>query len=225
MISTHPLHDRSIPTVFYFAVGAEDTLYKDPFNQPVKFLVEQGIRVVTFSLPLHEEPQRGIEKWAEAYKNGHDILTPFFDEVSETILALDLDWKKTAIMGLSRGAFIGAHILTRLDPIPYLLGFAPLTMLEMAEEFQKIGVVPNLPLDLEALSHHSIRFYIGNDDTRVSTDRCYSFIRELVEKAKERQKREIPIELIIGSSVGFKGHGTLPHVFKAGTDWIARSFS
>lgn len=201
-------------TVFYFAVGAEDTLTKDPFNQPVEMLKSKGIAVHSFSLPYHDPPflpQNGIEEWLKAYERGEDPLTPFLDNVAEKIQRLDLDWSKTAVMGLSRGVFIGAHILKRVSQIPYFLGFAPMTSLD-----------PYLNLDscVEPLSYRTIRFYIGNDDTRVGTDRCFSFVQSLVAKAKEHRKREIPIELIIGASVGYKGHGTLPHVFEDGVKWL-----
>jgi esterase FrsA len=205
-------------TVFYFAVGAQDNLTKDPFNQPVEMLKTRGISVITFSLPYHAPPflpQNGIEEWIKAYKRGEDPLTPFFNDVAEKIQALGLDWSKTGVMGLSRGVFIGAHILKRIPQIPYFLGFAPMTSLN-----------PYLNLDccIEALSSRTIRFYIGNNDTRVGTDHCFSLIQSLVAKAKEQGKREIPIELIIGPSVGYKGHGTLPHIFADGVKWLGERF-
>jgi esterase FrsA len=56
----------------------------------------------------------------------------------------------------------------------------------------------------------------------VGTESCFQFISELSETAYQQKISSSPIELIIGPSMGHKGHGTPPEVFKDGAAWIRR---
>lgn len=225
---------KDVPTVIYFALSGEDTLGKDPFNQPALRLMKSGIRVLAFTLPFHEKPlapQDGIARWAEEFAAHRDPLTPFFEGVASTIRFVQethqLPYDKIALMGLSRGAFIGAHVMKRLPNVPYLLGFAPLTSLSLSAEFAKGNLDPKLDMDMliPYLTNRVIRFYIGNHDTRVGTPRCFQFVNRLIEQAVSEKKREIPVELLIGISKGAKGHGTQPDTFYNGVDWLIRHLS
>ncbi len=60
---------------------------------------------------------------------------------------------------------------------------------------------------------------------RVSTEHCFSFIHHLAYAAKENRISTSPIELFIGPSIGFQGHGTSPEVFKRGADWIKQELA
>jgi len=68
-------------------------------------------------------------------------------------------------------------------------------------------------------------YLIGNYDTRVGTEKCFQTIQELTEASIEAGIRTPPVELIIGPSIGHKGHGTPPERFKAGIDWLRRQWS
>jgi len=218
-----------LPTVFYFALSAKDSLETDPYNQPTRFLHSEECRIFTVTLPGHEEgrrPENAITYWAEKMKEGTDLLTPFFQEVKTGIdylqnenLILD---GKFGVMGLSRGAFIASHVAALCPEIRFILGFAPQTRLSQAKEFQEGPDISHLDLKnlVPKLYDRTIRFYIGNLDKRVGTKNAFELICDLAEEAKNRRIRSAPIELIIGPSIGFQGHGTGPDVFQAGSDWI-----
>ena len=106
--------------------------------------------------------------------------------------------------------------------LSFILGFAPLTRLSYAKEFQNGPDVSHFDLEklVSKLYNRKIRFYIGNLDTRVGTQHTFKLVSRLAEEAKNHRIRSAPIELIVGPSIGYQGHGTGPHVFQAGVDWI-----
>ena len=79
-------------------------------------------------------------------------------------------------------------------------------------------------LNLEHLTpllyNRTIRFYIGNRDKRVGTAHTFSLTEKLAEKAYHNRIRSAPIELIIGPSIGYQGHGTSQAIFQEGATWI-----
>jgi esterase FrsA len=130
-------------------------------------------------------------------------------------------------MGLSRGVFVACHVASRLSYLRTILGFAPLTRLGVAREMREIASNPaDKNTDLIHLSpllfDRTIRFYIGNHDTRVGTGECYHFIQSVVEQAFQNQIRSPQIELFITPSIGHMGHGTSKEIFHAGADWLTQ---
>ena len=107
-----------------------------------------------------------------------------------------------------------------------MLGFAPLTHPRPLAEFQNdySAHFENSALTslVDHLTDKHLRFYIGNHDQRVGTDSCYQFIHHLTEKCVEKGIRSPPTELIIYPSIGHKGHGTPPHIFQSGAEWLAQ---
>lgn len=207
-----------MPTLFYFSLSAKASLEQDPFNQPVQFLKDFPLRIFSVTLPAHENnlpPENAMTVWEERMKGGDPVIPPFMDHLKEIIKELKPSIKEGnfAAAGLSRGAYIACHLAAVCPEITHILGFAPLTRFRAARD-----------LDLETLTsslyHRSIRFYIGNHDTRVGTDHAFSFIDRLAKEAHKHRIRSSPIELIIGPSNGYQGHGTPPQVFKQGADWI-----
>lgn len=214
------------PTLFYFALSGEDSLQRDPFNQPVQFLKESPIRIFSMTIPGHEDnlpPENAIRVWAEKMAKGEAVIPHFVGCVKEAITFLTPYFipGKLAIAGLSRGAFIACHVAAICPEISYILGFAPLTKLSYAKEFQ--GTCEE-SLNLEHLSaklcDRTLRFYIGNLDTRVGTEHTFSLIQKLAKAAQEAKIRSPPIELIISPSIGFQGHGTGPDTFQNGVDYL-----
>lgn len=223
------LEKGPLPTIFYFALSAKDSFETDPYNQVVRFLQSDKWRIFTVILPGHEEgrkPENAISYWAEEMNQGNDLLTPFFQEVArgiqyllqENFIQKDL----FGCMGLSRGVFVAAHVAALCPELRFILGFAPLTKLSYAKEFQNGPDVSHFDLETLAskLYDRKIRFYIGNIDSRVSTRNTFELVSHLAEEAKNHRIRSSPIELIIGPSIGYQGHGTGPQVFQAGVDWI-----
>ena len=124
---------------------------------------------------------------------------------------------------------MATHLSARDSRISHVLGFAPMTSLTTIQEFQDILDDPiiqswDLDLTIPDLINKKVRYYIGNLDTRVGTKECFNFVSKLAETAQENKVRSPNIEMIISPSIGYKGHGTPPHTFKAGVDWIAGEF-
>jgi esterase FrsA len=206
-----------LPTVFYFALSANDSLFTDPYNQPAVFLSEQGVRVLSITLPGHDilPATDALSFWAK--ETG--ALNTFIDEVVEYISLQPAT--KIGVMGLSRGVFIAAHVAARAPKITHLLGFAPLTGLGHITEFEGMDVREwDLTHLSEKLYNKTVRCYIGNHDTRVGTENCCQFITKLAKTAYHHGIRSSPIELVISPSIGRFGHGTSPETFRHGTNWL-----
>lgn len=225
-----PLEEGPLPALFYFALSAKDSLQKDPFNQPVQFLVDFPLRVFSITLPAHENnlpPENAIHVWAKKMNHGENILSTFINQVSQEISDLSpyIAKGKWGVAGLSRGAFIACHVAAKCPEVTHILGFAPLTRLTHNKEFSGEEAES---LALEALVpkiyNRKIRFYIGNHDTRVGTEHAFSFIHALAEEAHKHRIRSSPIELIIRPSIGYQGHGTSFDTFKDGAKWIRGDF-
>ncbi len=228
-----PHKHEPLPAIFYFALSGLDSLFLDPFNQPVLTWQKFPLRVFSITLPGHDERFAGdiaMKKWREAFAQGHDLLTPFFSQVASVIQELiQTDWidpHKIAVSGLSRGGFVAAHIAAKVPEISHVLGFAPLTTLQTVEEFSSIKK-ELASLDLMHLKtnlhHQKHRYYIGNRDTRVSTKSCFEYVSSLSNEMYYQQIRHLPVELFIKPSIGRHGHGTSASTFEEGALWLANS--
>jgi esterase FrsA len=228
---TGPALDHGpLPSLFYFSLSGPDSLTLDPFNQPVQFLRGHMMRVFSMTLPAHENgllATDAMATWAEELASGTNRIDPFLDAAQEA-LAFAVreqfaDPSKLAIAGLSRGAFIAAHLAAREERFRFLLGFAPLTRLSRIREFAHLQNHPLVDaLDLvqlaPLLASRHIRLYIGNEDTQVGTRECFDFAMALVE---QKPGRIAHVELIISPSIGRMGHGTPPEIFQQGATWLA----
>ena len=229
-----PLSAGPLPAVFYFSLSAEESLTLDPFNQPVSYLSKFPLRIFSITLPGHENnlpAKEALNRWAEEIQKGHNVIAAIVEKAKEVVnflLKQDclLD-NKLAVAGLSRGAFVAAHVAAHIPLFKVVLGFAPLTRLDRAKEFESIRdnpLVDSLQLSqvVSLLTHRSLRFYIGNLDTRVSTCAAFDFIETLAQRALQDQVRSPQVELIISPSIGKDGHGTSQEIFIQGAHWIAK---
>lgn len=212
------LDEGALPAVFYFALTGESSLFQDPFDQPVKKLNAAGFRVFSWDLPFHSahvSPQESMQKWLDAFSHSSTFLTEFIDfsQTSMTELeSLGLIKKNcVGVMGLSRGAFMATHLAAKDPRIKALVGFAPLTEPHPSVSLLKI---------CSFLLHTPLSFYIGNNDTRVSTDLCYKFCRQLTNEALTHGVRSPSVELTLYPSIGHRGHGTPPSIFHQGARWL-----
>lgn len=226
-----PLEKGALPAVFYFALSAEESLTLDPYNQPALAL-GSSLRVFSLDLPAHgkgKKATQAISVWAEEIAEGRDPLSECIERASSAIDSLleqgVLIKEKIGLMGLSRGAFIACHVAASLPYLRHILGFAPLTRLSLAKEFQGMEDHPTLkklslsPL-ISSLFDRHFRFYIGNHDTRVGTRECFQFTEALAQSAFEHQIRSPAIELFIVPSIGQFGHGTSKESFLSGAAWL-----
>lgn len=223
-----------LPAFFYFALSGEESLSLHPYNQPVTHLQDAPLRIFSLTLPGHGpgfDRLKAMEYWAEEMQVGNYPIENFIEntlKAIEWLISTEMvDPNHMATGGLSRGGFVATHMAAREKRFRTLLGLAPLTRLKEFVEFQKEqglqAHAERLNLDhlVEHLTHlHHVRFYIGNRDTRVGTDACYHFIRTLSEKVHEKHARHSHVELMITSSLGHKGHGTAPHIFNEGAEWV-----
>jgi len=230
-----PLSMGPLPSLFYFSLSGMESLTLAPYNHPVALLDKSLIRIFSLTLPGHEtglDHQNAMSYWAHHIDQNDDIIHNFVISCTQ---AIDFLVQKNyihndhiAVAGLSRGSFIAAHVAAHDERIKTILGFAPLTNLLDLHEFQESTspLAQNLSLHslVDRLLHKTLRFYIGNHDTRVNTHSCYTFIEALTEAMYKQRHRSLPVELIIYPSVGHKGHGTPPHIFHEGSLWLQHHF-
>jgi esterase FrsA len=221
-----------LPCLFYFALSAKDSLTLAPFNQPVAYLSHFPLRVFSLTLPGHggtTPPNEALLHWAQEIAQGNDIITPFIDQVCLAVEKLTQEGlllpEKMAVAGLSRGGFMAVHAAARIEAFKTILGFAPLTKISRSKDFVSVKnhpLVQALDLDhlVEKISDRTFRFYIGNRDKRVGTERCFNFAQALTESAFHKKIRSPQVELIITPAIGYQGHGTPQESFHAGAQWI-----
>ncbi|NGX43802.1 MAG: hypothetical protein K940chlam7_02106, partial [Chlamydiae bacterium] len=190
-----PLDIGPLPALYYFALSGHDSLFKDPYNQPILFLEDAPIRIYSSTLPSHGPELKdsdAMQRWAKEIQNDHDIFTEFIEGCSDNIDFLIqqgfLDETKLAAGGISRGGFMATQLAAYDSRVKVVLAFAPLTTFDTIKEFQKLlqhPIVRSLELKdrMEKLIDKKIRYYIGNRDTRVGTDVCFQFIHNLTEVA------------------------------------------
>ncbi len=229
------LSDGPLPAVFYFALSKEESLNVDPYNQPALYLSSLPMRVFSLTLPGHGPDLPATQAmfvWAQALSHGHNIIKELIDQIESSIYTLiDLNIlipDKIGVMGLSRGAFIACHAAARIPLLKTIVGFAPLTQLTAIKEFKEHAANPfiaslNLTNLIDSLADRTIRFSIGNLDTRVGTRNCFELIEEIAQAAQEKKIRTPQIELFITPSIGYQGHGTSKELFHQGAHFLAHT--
>lgn len=228
------LNEGPLPTLFYFALSAEESLTIDPYNQSVCLLANYPLRIFSIDLPAHGPNLPAIEAmgvWAQEISSGNDIIGCFIKKAAALYYSLEskglIAKGKFGVAGLSRGAFIATHVAAKISAVTTILGFAPLTQLPYVKEFKEL---PQNPLAESLSLHHlipsligkNLRFYIGNHDTRVGTHRCFHFIEELSKASFHHKIRSPQVELFIKPSIGQYGHGTSTETFQEGAIWIGK---
>lgn len=214
-----PLDLGPMPSLFYFALSGPDSLGLDPFNQPVQFLHGKMIRIFSMTLPGHENglpATEAIQIWADDPSAIETFLENFDTALAFAIKNQFVNPNKIAAAGLSRGGFIALQVAMHQDKIGSVLGFAPVTDLSLLKEFR--GKQDPYPLEPKRLIHKSIKFFIGNADTRVGTKTCFQFANAIVETSQIRSPK---VEFTMYPSIGHHGHGTPPEIFKQGAEWIS----
>jgi esterase FrsA len=216
-----------MPTVVYFTIDAHSSLAVDPFNQPIVPMMNHSMRVFSIDLPEHGsdlDPHTALERWAKHYQKGTPLVERFIEKLTRFLDYLHqqtLIDHRLGVMGLSRGAFIAAHLAHASKRVKHLVGFSPLTDLSKVKEFQQLPTLPDLPPAIGDLKNTfaecSFKIFIGNQDTRVSTHRALGTVLSLADEAAACGIKSPPIEGVIYPSIGHMGHGTPPHIFEAGS--------
>ena len=205
------LSEGPLPAFFYFSLAGDESLQLEPFNTPVTLLADAPIRIFSLTLPAHGpgfDKHVAVQHWqehpdeVEAWLPGaHAVITALIDQGVIDGLAAG---------GLSRGGFAATHLAALEPRIKAVVGFAPL--IDLAHL--------SLPTLVDKLVKTHIRFYVGNRDIAVGTDRVFHFIHALTETAFQTGIRSPHAELYIRPSIGHRGHGTPPDAFVEGAAWI-----
>src|ERR1043165_3342730 len=85
------LSSGPLPSLFYFALSAQDSLGLDPFNQPAAYLSSLPIRIFSITLPGHENqlpPTQALELWAQEIAAGKNVIKEFVNKVKLVVQAL-----------------------------------------------------------------------------------------------------------------------------------------
>jgi len=228
------LAKEPLPAFIYFALTGYESLHLEPFCQPATLLEETNVRVFSFTLPSHgvdTNPRNAMLHWGERLAKNENFVEDFTTQCIENLDYLvaqgHINTDHIATGGLSRGGFIATHLAARDRRVGTVLGYAPLTRLDALGEFQDNALVESLALvqQVDQLVDKHVRFYIGNRDIRVSTEKCFEFIHTLADTAYQKGFRSPTAELMISPSIGHKGHGTPPHIFQDGVDWLKSRLS
>jgi len=221
-----------LPAFMYFALSGEESLCQEPINGPAASLKEENIRCFSFSLPHHDSSvsaKDAIKIWKQEFEKGIDFFTPFIRRSKESIEFLIrekiIDPEHLYLGGLSRGGFSALFLAANIPEVKGCVTFAPVTKLALSESFVDIDHhVVNRDLDIDELKHAlskiAHRIYIGNRDRLVKTEECFRFLQLLTETAYQSGIRSPEIEMVISPSIGHRGHGTPPKIFRDGAEWI-----
>lgn len=188
------------PVLFVFALGIEDTLCSPAYNRVGDVLWEQGFACVSLDMPCHgadrrsEEPD-GLDGWRSRIEAGEDLIGSFAARSSAVLDRLieqeQVDPRRVAAWGVSRGGFMALHWAARDRRIGCAAAVAPVTDLLALAEFEgapKRDAVESLALVHRAddLANRAIWVCIGNNDKRVDTDSAIRFARAVAISASSR---------------------------------------
>lgn len=221
-----PLSEGPLPAIFYLALSGHDSLHLDPFNQPVASWKKSPVRIFSLDLPAHgpgEDKLDAMNVWSEGLKrNPDDYFESFFFRFSHALQELSgvITPDGLSVAGLSRGGFIATHLAARFPQIRAMLGFAPATRLTELSGFPPEATKYDLIHIIPRLSKVKLKYYIGNNDTRVGTVSAFEFCHQLAEYKFRNGERIPQAEFSMYPSIGHKGHGTPPEIFRDGANWL-----
>lgn len=217
-----------MPTVFYLALSAEDSLHLEPFNQPVDHWKKLPLRIFSLNLPAHgprEDKMEAMAAWSEGIKhNPEGYFEPFFFRFGEVLkeLTSSIEGGRLVVAGLSRGGFISTHLAARFPQIKAVLGFAPAASLLELGGFPEDAGQYDLTHLIPRLTKIKLKFFIGNRDVKVGTRSVYEFCQRLADFKYENGERSPQVEFFMYPCIGHKGHGTPPEIFSEGAAWAAK---
>lgn len=209
-----PLKGPAKKTVFYFSLSADNSLNLSPFCHPVNILLQQGVRVVSVTLPCHEENARPYNI-QELWGREKELLIKFLQDLKTGIKELTKEFATPfGVMGLSRGSLIALHLLADIKEISAAVCFAPLLTLKDTNELSTTDLIPKL-------ASKKVHFFVGDMDTLIGTENVKHFSSALRSFCHRHNTHDTNIQTKISPSIGRFGHGTSDANFEEGALWLS----
>jgi dienelactone hydrolase len=227
---------KPAPTLFVFATALEGMQGDSYYTAIVRLLAPHGFLGVALDPPCHgadakkDEPGE-LNGWRARLEKGNDLVGTFTARASAVLDYLIkegyTDTERVAVCGTSRGGFLAYHFAAADRRVKAAAGFSPVTNLLALREFaglekheptQKLSVVRHA----DRLAGRAVWVSIGNNDERVSTDDAIAFARRVVAASAasmKGEKRAIPVELVVGPSVG---HSAIAQENELAAAWLLR---
>jgi hypothetical protein len=223
---------QPVATAIVFTTTAYEALHTPPLCHPAAMLHKKGVKVVSFDLPLHDQQTptyEGVKRWTNFIeKTGRDPLSPFLEQIQSWIEQQISDDMPLLLVGISRGAFIAAHLSVRMKKNYPLILFSPMLHLNYPWLFEQQALKPgwiqeyNLICHINFLKNSPIFFSVGNNDERTLTTDTIQFFQQLIDAKAIEQKRGSPLNLRVFPSIGMFGHGTPDDIFMEGITWALK---
>lgn len=208
-------------TILVIGSDLEYSLTTTEINEIGQLLGPKGVASFALDVPCHgidsrpNEPQ-GMEGWRARLESDEDFVAPFNQKISSIIDHLIAegysDPDRIAMVGTSRGGFMGLHAMAAEPRIRWGIAFAPVTELPILGEFHGLE---NHPLTkslallnvADQLVGRPLWMCIGSTDERVGTDALIAFSRKIV-AASVAKDLSPPVELHILQTEGHRIHAT-----------------
>ncbi|KAI0560115.1 hypothetical protein FGB62_124g032 [Gracilaria domingensis] len=221
------LEYEPLPAIIYLSLTAEQYLELNPLNQIVHFLspsAQSSFREFSVTLPFHTsdmmENEAALEKWADPYKAGGDLVSGFVRRVNAALDKFIDFWftnsERIYVAGLSRVGLLAAHVAAANKNVQACLGFAPVTVLHYLEEFADLTYSPNgLSRRFITRPYFTTALHSGGykERVRISSPFGGAFSAERDTVSTPRVHYVLQSNATVFSfarSVGKQGHGTPP---------------
>ena len=196
-----PLPRSPRPTVFVFALDRKTSLGKSSFNRAALILRKtHGALCVSLDMPAHGDDIRpgekgGLPGWRTRLEKNENIVDSFaarFGQVLDYLVREGYtDPKRVAVIGISRGGFMGLHLMAARNDISAVATIAPALDLTRVEEFKPLEKLPLMsslklvPLASRPNFQKPVWITVGNHDTIVGTDLCLDFAQAVAAAAPQ----------------------------------------
>lgn len=209
------------PSIIVVGSDLEYSLTNDEINEVGRLLGPKGVASFALDVPCHGADARpgepdGLNGWRARLDRDEDFVLPFTKKVAAIIDFLVAegysDPNRIAVVGTSRGGFMGLHAMAADPRICCGVAFAPVTELTVLGEFKGLEnheLTQSIALNKVAdrLAGRPLWMCIGNHDERVGTDHLIEFSRRVV-AASFFQNKPAPVEIHVMQTEGHRIHAT-----------------
>lgn len=172
-----------------------------------------------------------LKGWSHQLRAGRNFMEPYTKQCSEVLDHLIAegfaDAGRIAVSGTSRGGFCAFHFAARDPRIKVITAVSPVTNPRALTECKDVTEEQAKPVDIDSyadkLAGRTVWLTIGNDDLRVSSDDTIRLAQKIVAATKKKfpDQPRIPVELIVGPSVG---HHAIDDVYALEAQFLRKQF-